>query len=47
MNDRRVLQKIKNQIFLAMLIIIIIGALVGIGLTEGRGCFITLLSCRW
>ena len=43
MNDRRVLQKIKNQIFLAMLIIIIIGALVGIGLTEGPGLFYNII----
>ncbi|HZK18780.1 MAG TPA: zf-HC2 domain-containing protein [Clostridia bacterium] len=43
MNDRRVLQKIKHQVFLAALAIIIIGALIGIGLTEGPGLFYNII----
>ena len=43
MNDRRVLQKIKKRIFFAALATVIIGALVGIGLTEGPGMFYNII----
>lgn len=43
MNDRRVLKKIKKQIFITVLTIIIIGALIGIGLTEGPGLFYNII----
>lgn len=43
MNDKRVIQKIKKQLYFAALATIIIGALIGIGLSEGPGMFYNII----
>jgi hypothetical protein len=43
MNDKRVLQKIKKRIFFAALTTVIIGTLIGVGLTEGPGMFYNII----
>ncbi len=43
MNDKRVLQKIKKRIFLVALATVIIGTLIGVGLTEGPGMFYNII----
>ena len=42
-NDRRVLQKMKKQIFYGAFAIIIIGTLIGIGLSESSGMFYNII----
>ncbi|HHY14314.1 MAG TPA: zf-HC2 domain-containing protein [Thermoanaerobacterales bacterium] len=43
MDDKQVLLKIRNRIFIMAISAIIIGALIGIGLTEGPGLFYNIL----
>ncbi|NLJ66406.1 MAG: zf-HC2 domain-containing protein [Clostridiales bacterium] len=43
MDDERVLQKIKRRLFFMALATVVIGALIGIGLTEGPGVFYNII----
>ncbi|MFY9176291.1 MAG: hypothetical protein WBI74_05055 [Caldicoprobacterales bacterium] len=43
MNDKRVIQKIKKQLYLIALATVIIGTLIGIGLSEGPGMFYNII----
>ena len=43
MDDDRVVEKIKNKLYLGALVIAILGALVGLALTEGAGLFYNIL----
>lgn len=43
MNDEKVISKIKNQLMLIALILVVLGSVIGVGLSESEGMFYNIL----